>query len=85
MPMTARRNEPGAISAGLGREQADVKAQHRIEAELSGHDHGHGHGSFTERIREPAVQRKDRHLDRKGQQKRERNPVECPGREVAVR
>ena len=77
-------DELGSRGAGLHREQADVEAQHGVEAELAGDHHGQGDGGFRVRVGEPAVQREDGHLDRKGEEKRERCPEERAGRELAV-
>src|SRR5579859_1484446 len=57
-----------------------MKAKHGVEAEFSGNDHGHGHRRFTEGVREPAVERKYRYLDREGEKKCESHPEERSGR-----
>ena len=74
------RDQQRRDGSRLGREEPDMEAQHRIEAELAGNHHGHGDRRFTEGVCEPAVQREDRHLDREGEQKRERDPEQCAGR-----
>ena len=58
----------------LGREEAHVEAEHRVEAELAGDDHGHGYWRFTECVREPTVEREYRNLDSECEQKCQRNP-----------
>ena len=60
----------------LHREEADVEAQHGVEAELAGHDHGQGDGRFAEGVGQPAMQREDRNLDGKGEEERECHPAQ---------
>ena len=65
--------------AGLRREEADVEAQHGVEAELAGDDHGKRDGRFAEGVGEPAVERKDGNFDGEGEEEGERNPEERAG------
>src|ERR1700754_3350322 len=44
-------------AARFGWEEAEVKTDKRVEAELAGNDHRHGSRSFTEDVPEPPVQR----------------------------
>ena len=76
-----QRNEQRRDGAGLRREQPDVKAQHGVEAQLAGDHHGQGNRRFAECVGQPAMQRKDRHLDRKGEEERERDPAQSARRE----
>ena len=65
--------------ARLRGEEADVEAEHGVEAELAGDDHGERDGRFAEGVGEPAVQREDRNLDGEGEEERERDPEERAG------
>ena len=55
------------------REQRQAEAQDAVGADLQHHareDHGAGRGRFGVRVRQPGVQREERHLDREGQEER---------------
>ena len=73
------RDEQRRDGAGLDGEEADVEAQHGVEAELAGDHHGERDGRFAEGVGEPAVQREDGHLDREGKEECERAPEERAG------
>ena len=72
-------DEQRSDGAGLNREEADVEAQHGVEAELAGNDHGERDGSFVEGVGEPAVEREDGNLDGEGEEEGEGGPEECAG------
>jgi hypothetical protein len=73
--------------AGLNREEADVEAQHGIEAELAGDDHGEGDRSFRVGVGEPAVQREEGNLDGEGEEESKGSPARAAGweRPLAMR
>ena len=73
----AEGDEKRCDVVGLDREEADVEAEHGVEAELSGDDHGHGDWSFREGVGQPAVQRENGDLYGECKEEGESDPEEC--------
>ena len=78
-------NHPRCDLAGLGREETEIEAQDGVEAQLAGNYHRHGRGCFAENVAQPAMQRKDRNLDGKGDEKCQRGPEKRLGWQTTLR
>jgi hypothetical protein len=77
MPMMASVMIHGALRRALG-EESEVEAQQAVGAHLeqhSGEQHGTGGGSFDVRVRQPGVEREERHLHGEGDEESEEEPL----------
>ena len=76
MPATASQAMSGAVSLGGQREERQGETQKTVGAELQqnrGQDHRAAGGRLDVRVGQPGVQRKERHLDEKGEREGARN------------